>query len=858
LALAALALAAASTATSATSYKQPSFHETVIFSGLVFPTSVRFLPDGSVLVIEKSGLIKKYDSLTSTTPTVVADLRLKVHNFWDRGLMDLAIDPNFTTNHYIYVLYSNDAPIGGIAPKWGPGDGTSDPCPSPPGATTDGCVISGHLSRLTAIGSDWTASEQVLIEDWCQQFPSHSMDALAFGADGKLYMSAGEGGSFLGQDYGQLGGTSGTPPPTPKNPCGDPPVPVGGNQTPPTAEGGSLRSQSPRRTAGEPRVLNGSILRLDPITGAAAPGNPLFGSSDANERRIIGYGLRNPFRMIVKPGTNDVWVGDVGSGSWEEIDRIPDLLSARNFGWPCFEGPATGFTGFNICPTQAQTVAPFFTYSHSQSVVPGDGCPTGSSAIAGMAFYQGASNYPSAYNGALFFSDYSRLCMWVMFPGGNGDPDPTTRVAFASSAQGPVDLQIGPDGNLYYVDFDGGKIWRIEYGPIAMASANPTYGALPLTVNFSSAGSVPAQTGDTITFAWDLDGDGQFDDSTAANPAKTYTVAGNVTVRLKVTDNHGAFNISSPVVISPGNTPPTATVLTPAASLTWKVGDTISFSGSATDAEQGTLPPSALSWSIIIHHCPTNCHTHIYQTFSGVAGGSFPAPDHDYPSYLEIQLTATDSGGLTGSASVNINPQTVDFNMASIPSGLQLTAGTITAATPFVKTVIVNSQVVLDAPSPQGAWQFSSWSDGGARTHTVTAPATGLTFTATYTSPGGSLPPPWLDQDVGTVAAVGSASYSAGTFTVKGSGVDIWDAADHFHYVYQSVSGDATVIARVASLQNTNPWAKTGVMIRETLATGSKHAMMALTPGNGLAFQRRLSTGGASASTLGALVAAPY
>jgi glucose/arabinose dehydrogenase len=278
----------------ATSFKQPGFTESVVFSGLVNPTTVRFLPDGSVLVAEKSGLIKRFASLTDMNPTVVVDLRVKVHNFWDRGLLGLAFDPNFTTNSYIYVLYSNDAVIGGIPPEWGPGDGTSDPCPTPPGATTDGCMISGHLSRLTAVGSDWTGSEQVLIEDWCQQFPSHSVGALGFGADGMLYISGGEGASFGNNDWGQFGGAF-DPPTTPKNPCGDPPVPVGGDQVPPTAEGGSLRSQSPRRAAGEPRVLNGSVLRVDPATGAGVSGNPLFGSSDANERRIIGYGFRNPF-----------------------------------------------------------------------------------------------------------------------------------------------------------------------------------------------------------------------------------------------------------------------------------------------------------------------------------------------------------------------------------------------------------------------------------------------------------------------------------------------------------------------------------------------------------------------------------
>ena len=370
-------------------------------------------------------------------------------------------------------------------------------------------MISSRLSRLTAVGPDWTASETPFINDWCQQFPSHSTGSLDFGADGYLYVSGGDGASFNNADWGQFGGGAGSP--TPANPCGDPPFPIGTPQTKPTGEGGALRSQSPRRTAGEPRVLNGSVLRLDPANGQAAPDNPLIGSGDVNEQRIIGYGFRNPFRMIVRPGTNEVWVADVGWSTWEELNRIPDITTARNYGWPCCEGNAAQYTGLNICPTQAQTTAPVLTYNHSASVVVGDGCPTGSSSIAGMAFYQGGSNYPSTYTNALFFSDYSRKCMWVMFPDGSGNPNPASTAAFASSAAGPVDLRIGPDGNLYYVDFDGGRIMRVKYGLAAVATASPTSGNAPLTVNFDGSGSVPAQAGDTLTYAWDLDGDGQYD-----------------------------------------------------------------------------------------------------------------------------------------------------------------------------------------------------------------------------------------------------------------------------------------------------------------------------------------------------------
>ncbi len=724
-----------------TVFKQPGFSETVVFSGLVAPTTVRFLPDGRVLVAEKSGLIKQFDSLTDPTPTVVADLRTEVHNYWDRGLLGMAIDPNFATNNFIYILYTYDAPIGGTAPTWGPGDGTSDPCPSPPGPLTDGCVVSGHLSRLTAVGPDWTASEQVLIEDWCQQFPSHSVGALDFGADGFLYVSAGDGASFSNQDWGQFGGTSGAPPPTPANPCGDPPVPVGGAQVKPGAEGGALRAQSPRRTAGEPRVLNGSVLRLDPATGLAAPGNPFVvsGSADVNERRIIGYGFRNPFRIALKPGTNDVWIGDVGWSGWEELDRIPDLTTARNYAWPCFEGPSTQYTGLTICPLQAQTTSAVFQYNHSSAAVPNDGCDRSQgSAIAGMAFYLGGKNYPPAYDNALFLSDYTRNCLWVMFPDGSGEPDPTTTAAFAASAQGPVDMQLGPDGGVYYVDYNMGRIIRIVYGLHAAASANPTSGPVPLNVQFDSTGTVPAQPGDILTYAWDLDGDGQFDDSSAAQPSFEYDTIGTYVARLKVSDNHGGFDVSAPITIEAGNSAPTATILTPSSALTWKVGDLIAFSGEATDPQDGTLPPSALSWSVILHHCPSACHTHVVQTFDGVDSGAFAAPDHEYPSFIEIQLTATDSGNLTSTTSVNLNPQSVGLTFESVPSGLTLSSGTLTQVTPFTQTVIVNSQNTIIAPTPQGLypviWEFASWSDGGAQSHTIVAPAAPVTLTATFAS----------------------------------------------------------------------------------------------------------------------------
>ena len=320
----------------------PGFHESIVgFSGLFQPTSINFAPDGRVFITEKRGIIAAYDSVLDTTPTTYADLRTNVHDFWDRGLLGLALDPAFATNGRLYVVYTYNHILGdpGPAPKWMDDEGNDD-CPTPPGATTDGCVVSARLSRLepVAAGGAWDGVEHVLVEDWCQVHPSHSIGTVAFGPDGALYAGGGDGASFVNNDYGQDFSEDLLDDTTPDNPCGDPPSPVGTALSPPSAEGGSLRSQD-LRTAGDSVTLSGSIIRVDPMTGDALPTNDNFDDPDPNARRIIAYGLRNPFRFTFRPGTSELWIGEVGHATWEEFDRIQQPTDpARNFGWPCYEG----------------------------------------------------------------------------------------------------------------------------------------------------------------------------------------------------------------------------------------------------------------------------------------------------------------------------------------------------------------------------------------------------------------------------------------------------------------------------------------------------------------------------------------
>jgi glucose/arabinose dehydrogenase len=722
------------------------FSEQTVFSGLNNPTAVRFASDGRVFVAEKSGLVKVFDSLVDTQPAVFADLRTSVHNFWDRGLLGLALDPGFPGNPYVYVLYTHDAAIGGTAPRWGTAGATSDGCPTPPGPTGDGCVVSGRLSRLTAQGNAMVGPEQVLIEDWCQQYPSHSIGSLDFGPDGALYVSGGDGASFNFADWGQDG--------SPLNPCGDPPGGVGAALTPPTAQGGALRSQDLRTpmTPTDPTSLDGALLRVNPATGEGLPGNPNFTSSDPNARRIVADGMRNPFRFGVRPGTGEVWIGDVGWGTWEEIDRLqnPTATEMTNFGWPCYEGSSrqSGYDSANlsICENLYSAgpdavEAPHYAWNHGSQVVPGESCPTGGSSVAGIAFGAVNSNYPSEYRGALFFADYSRSCIWAMLPGADGVPDPDRIRTFAAGAAGPVHLQIGPGGDLFYVDL-GGTIRRVTFTsanqpPTAVASGTPTSGNAPLTVNFDGSGSSDPDPGDTLTYSWDLDGNGQYGDSTALRPTYTYTSQGVYTAGLRVTDSHGASSTAS-VQIEVGNTAPSATIGSPAAGTTWRVGDLINFAGSATDAQDGPLPASALSWSLILHHCSfeTDCHAHPLQSFDGVAGGSFTAPDHGFPSHLELRLTATDSGGLTDTESIRLDPRTVILTLNTSPGGFALSLNGLPATAPFTRTVIQGSSNQLLAPSPQTkgkkSWVFNGWSDGGAQTHSIVAPSSSATYTASF------------------------------------------------------------------------------------------------------------------------------
>jgi PKD repeat protein len=323
--------------------------------------------------------------------------------------------------------------------------------------------------------------------------------------------------------------------------------------------------------------------------------------------------------------------------------------------------------------------------------------------------------------------------------GGTTRPSPSNIKGFVGGAANPVELQIGPDGNLYYVDIGGGTIRRIKYTagvnqpPVAVATANPTSGDIGMTVSFDGSGSSDPN-GDPLSYAWDLDGDGGFDDSTAQKPTWTYNAAGSYRVSLRVSDGRGG-TATDAITIGVGR--PKVTISTPTTDLRWAVGETVSFSGSATDNQGVAIPAANRTWKLVLKHgaCP-DCHEHFLQTYSGTASGSFMTPDHDYPTELELSLTATDSSGLANTASARLLPRTATLTFQTTPTGLTLTYNGANATAPFTRPAIVGSTNSVSAPSPQqlrGQQHFRSWSDGlTAATRTIVAPTNPATYTATF------------------------------------------------------------------------------------------------------------------------------
>jgi tripartite motif-containing protein 71 len=224
-------------------------------------------------------------------------------------------------------------------------------------------------------------------------------------------------------------------------------------------------------------------------------------------------------------------------------------------------------------------------------------------------------------------------------------------------------------------------------------------------------------------------------------------------------------------------------------------------------------------------------------------------------------------GSVAVSGSESTAPTVTAFTIPATSSSLTVPITTLTATD---DTAVTGYLVNESSTKPSAT--ASGWSATPPASYTFISTGTKTLYawakdaagnvsssrSATVIISGAALPTPWLTQDIGSVGLAGSASYANGVFTLKGAGADIWGTADAFRFVYKVMSGDGQIVARVASLQNTNTYAKGGVMFRESLAANSKHAMMDVRPSGGAEFSRRTTTGGSTSATTRSGVAAPY
>jgi glucose/arabinose dehydrogenase len=418
-----------------------AFVAQTIASGLSGPTAMDFDSTGRMFIAEQRGVVRVYQN-GQLLPAPFIDIQDQVNFRNDRGMLGVAVHPDFPATPYVYVSYTYDPPETasntGLAGRDGGGnrvaritrftaDAATGYNTAVPGSETVTVGTNSVWANISRPDLDSTADvtippsgppngemRDILIADSL----SHTVGNLGFGPDGMLYAANGDGTS-----YGMV----------------DP---------------RTIRVQSVDS-------LSGKILRVDPLTGQGLPDNPFYnGDPDSNRSKVYDYGLRNPFRFAFHPDAGELYIGDVGWTTWEEINRG----RGENFGWPYYEGGngqslQTG--GYRDLPeaqafyaTNPDVQAPLYSRTHA----------AGATAIVAGDFYTG-DLYPDAYQNALFITDFRDNEIRVLRVTDDGTLVAVTPLGL--SAGFVVEMTMGRDGFMYYVDIFGGKVGRLEYIPPA-------------------------------------------------------------------------------------------------------------------------------------------------------------------------------------------------------------------------------------------------------------------------------------------------------------------------------------------------------------------------------------------------------
>ena len=462
-------------------------------------------------------------------------------------------------------------------------------------------------------------------------------------------------------------------------------------------------------------TYHGKILRIN-SDGSVPSGNPFTGGT-AQRQRVWEYGMRNPYTLSIQPGTGRIFVNDVGQNTWEEINDC--TIGGLNYGWPTAEGNSSNPAFTN----------PIYAYAHGGGI--GFGC-----AITGGTFFNPAStNYPSEYTGRYFFLDFCNNWIDMLTLSGSTG----TRSNFASSIAGsPVGMATGPDGNIYFLSRANSGVYKIIYTVTTAPVITNQPQSITVSEGNSASFSVTASGSQPLSYQWrkntvNISG---ATNSTYTIPAVTTGDAGNYSV--VVSNSAGSVTSNNAVLtVTPANQLPTATINTPSAGATYAGGDVISFSGSGTDPENGTLPPSAFEWYVMFHH---DAHTHPGPDApDGVTSGSFSIPNSGETAanvFYRLYLVVTDAQGGRDTSFTDILPRTSTITLNTNPQGLQVTLDGQPFSAPLMVTSVEGILRTIGAPSPQGIYTFNNWSHGGNQTQTFATPVDDITYTANFTQTG--------------------------------------------------------------------------------------------------------------------------
>jgi len=485
----------------------------------------------------------------------------------------------------------------------------------------------------------------------------------------------------------------------------------------------------------------GKILRIN-SDGSIPSDNPFLGQTTGINQSIWARGLRNPFTFAIDRTNGRIHLNDVGQDAWEEVNLG---VAGSNYGWPQTEG--------NNPPGATGVRYPIHTYQNAGSFC----------AITGGAFYRPTSaTFPAEYAGRYFFGDYCGGFIRYLSP-----PNYDSATGFATGISSLVDILVHPDGSLYYLARGGGDLFRVQFtGSIAPSiSAQPASRTVSAgqaaTFSVTASGTAPLQ------YQWQRNGVNILSANASSYSFTAMPGDNGATFRVLVSNNAGSVTSNSATLTVLSNAAPTGSITAPASGTLYRGGQSFTFSGTATDPEDGALPPSAFTWRVDFHH---DTHVHPFmQPTTGVTSGTFTIADRGETSanvFYRVVLIVRDSTGLTHTSTVDVRPRKSVLRIESNIANAQLTLDGTPITAPFSFTGvegIIRSLGVVTPQSVNGVpYEFASWSDGGAATHEITTPTDDTTFTALFQPAGNTVFSDNFESNLGWSVTPGENRASAG------------------------------------------------------------------------------------------------